>query len=129
MVSVATIAAVVAGPLLTRQGVNGAMAGDVSQLWWLGAGLVGIAAFDFLGDYLRRFTAGKLSLRVQHRLRSRVFDSIQRLDGPAQDSLRTGQVVSRTNNDLQQVQSMMQMCPVPVSVISYYVFGLSLIHI
>lgn len=121
----ATIAAVVAGPLLTRQGVNGAMAGDVSQLWWLGAGLVGIAAFDFLGDYLRRFTAGKLSLRVQHRLRSRVFDSIQRLDGPAQDSLRTGQVVSRTNNDLQQVQSMMQMCPVPVSVISYYVFGIA----
>ncbi|WP_342210835.1 ABC transporter ATP-binding protein [Rothia uropygialis] len=124
IVSVATIAAVVAGPLLTREGINGAMDGEVSKLWWLGAGLVAIAAFDFLGDYLRRFAAGKLSLRVQHRLRSRVFDSIQGLDGPAQDSLRTGQVVSRTNNDLQQVQSMLQMCPVPVSVISYYVFGI-----
>ncbi|MCP3424547.1 ABC transporter ATP-binding protein/permease [Rothia sp. AR01] len=125
VVSVATIAAVVAGPLLTREGINGAVAGQTSSLWWLGGGLVAIAAFDFLGDYLRRFAAGKLSLRVQHAMRSRVFDSIQRLDGPGQDSLRTGQVVSRTNNDLQQVQAMLQMCPVPLSVISYYAFGLA----
>lgn len=120
-----TIAAVVTGPLLTREGVNGAVGGDTSALWTLGAGLVLIAAFDFAGDYLRRFFAGKLSLWVQHRLRGRVFDSIQRLDGPGQDSLRTGQVVSRTNSDLQQVQNMLQMCPVPIAVGAYYVFGIA----
>lgn len=123
--SVGTVAAVVAGPLLTREGVNGAMEGDTSALWLLGAGLVVIAAFDFLGDYLRRFGAGRLSLWVQHRLRSRVFDSIQRLDGPGQDSLRTGQVVSRTNNDLQQVQQMLQLIPVPVAVVTYYTLGIA----
>lgn len=76
-VSVVTIAFVVAGPLLTREGVNKAVGGDSSGLWVLGGGLVLIAACDFFGDYLRRFIAGKLSLRVQHDLRSQAFDAIQ----------------------------------------------------
>lgn len=122
-ISVTTIAFVVAGPLLTREGVNAAMAGETDRLWLLGGGLILIAAFDFLGDYLRRSAAGRLSLHVQHNLRSRVFEAVQRLDGQGQDSLRAGQVVSRTNSDLQQIQTLLQMCPVPLAVLTYYLLG------
>ncbi|MEX8924844.1 salmochelin/enterobactin export ABC transporter IroC, partial [Salmonella enterica] len=73
----------------------------------------------------RRGYAGELSLWVQHTLRSRAFDSIQKLDGAGQDALRTGQVISRTNSDLQQVHTLLQMCPVPLAVLTYYVAGIA----
>ena len=123
IVSFVTIAFVVGGPLLTRLGVNRAVDGDTAGLWLLGGGLVLIAACDFAGDYLRRFIAGKLSLRVQHELRAKAFDAIGRLDGQGQDKLRAGQVVSRTNSDMQQIQTMLQMIPVPLAVATYYSLG------
>ncbi|MDN5586308.1 MAG: ABC transporter ATP-binding protein/permease [Brevibacterium sp.] len=121
--SVVTIALVTAGPLLTRRGVNDAVDGHTAGLAWLVIGLVLIAAIDFVGNYYRRNLAGRLSLWVQHELRAGAFGSIQRLDGHAQDSMRVGQVVSRTNSDLEQVRSMLQMIPVPVSVVTYFVSG------
>ncbi len=74
---------------------------------------------------MRRGYAGMLSLWVQHTLRGRVFDSIQKLDGAGQDALRTGQVISRTNSDLQQVHTLLQMCPVPLAVFTYYIAGIA----
>ncbi|NIF24567.1 salmochelin/enterobactin export ABC transporter IroC [Candidatus Pantoea multigeneris] len=124
LASVSTILFAALTPLLTRQAVNDAMAGNPAQLPWLAAGLLLIALFDFIGNYVRRGYAGELSLWVQHTLRGRAFDSIQNLDGAGQDALRTGQVISRTNSDLQQMHIMMQMSPVPLAVLTYYVVGL-----
>ncbi|WP_107424853.1 ABC transporter ATP-binding protein [Streptomyces antioxidans] len=121
--SILSIVLVTLGPLLTRDGVNRAVAGDSDGIGWVAAGLVLIAAIDFAGNYVRRFTGGKLALDVVHGLREEVFNSIQRLDGPGQDKLRTGQVISRTNSDLQQLQQMLTMLPVPLTVITYYLFG------
>lgn len=91
------------------------------------AGLRAIAdcLFDFIGNYVRRGYAGELSLWVQHTLRGRAFDSIQKLDGAGRDALRTGQVISRTNSDLQQVHTLLQMCPVPLAVFTYYIAGIA----
>ncbi len=108
--SVSTILLAALTPLLTRQAVNDALAGNPARLPWLACGLLLIAFFDFIGNYVRRGYAGMLSLWVQHTLRGRVFDSIQKLDGAGQDALRTGQVISRTNSDLQQVHTLLQMC-------------------
>ncbi len=118
--SVSTILLAALTPLITRQAVNDAIAGDTTLL---ACGLLLIALFDFIGNYVRRGYAGELSLWVQHTLRSRAFDSIQKLDGAGQDALRTGQVISRTNSDLQQVHTLLQMCPVPMAVLTYYVVG------
>ncbi|MYR44371.1 ABC transporter ATP-binding protein [Streptomyces sp. SID5910] len=121
--SILSIVLVTLGPLLTKDGVNHAVAGDSDGIVWVAAGLVLIAAVDFVGNYVRRFTGGKLALDVVHGLREEVFGSIQRLDGPGQDKLRTGQVISRTNADLQQIQQMLTMLPVPLTVVTYYVFA------
>ncbi|MBO0841444.1 MAG: ABC transporter ATP-binding protein, partial [Sciscionella sp.] len=44
-------------------------------------------------------------------MRGRVFASVQRLGGAKQDQLRTGQVVSRANTDLQMVMGFLGMVP------------------
>ncbi|MGE0300874.1 MAG: ABC transporter ATP-binding protein, partial [Pseudonocardia sp.] len=59
----------------------------------------------------RRYLGGRLALDVQHDLRRQVFAAVQRLDGPRQDALRTGQVVSRSITDLQLVQSLLSIVP------------------
>ncbi|HHU7388438.1 TPA: ABC transporter transmembrane domain-containing protein, partial [Escherichia coli] len=84
--SVSTILLAALTPLLTRQAVNDALAGNPARLPWLACGLLLIAFFDFIGNYVRRGYAGILSLWVQHTLRGRVFDSIQKLDGAGQDA-------------------------------------------
>ncbi|MEK8174919.1 ABC transporter transmembrane domain-containing protein [Streptomyces sp. M19] len=78
--------------------------------------LCALAAVQFAAEFTRRFFAGKLALAVQHQLRTAVFASVQRYDGVRQDELRTGQVVSRANSDLQQIQVMLGMLPIPIGV-------------
>ncbi|WP_159394007.1 ABC transporter ATP-binding protein [Streptomyces sp. NRRL F-5755] len=102
------------GPLLARLGVDDAVAGHTGRIGWLAAAMAGLALVQFGAEFTRRYAAGKLALGVQHRLRTEVFDSLQRLDGVKQDALRTGQVVSRANSDLTQVQVMLGMLPIPL---------------
>ena len=60
--SVSTILLAALTPLLTRQAVNDALAGNPARLPWLACGLLLIAFFDFIGNYVRRGYAGMLSL-------------------------------------------------------------------
>ena len=109
-------------PLLTRdaidvatgQGDGGASASVFSGMAPLAAVIavfVGVGVARFLVQVVRRFTAGVLSLDVQHDLRVRLLTALQALDGPAQDRVRTGQVVSRSISDLQGIQGMLAMLP------------------
>jgi len=67
---------------------------------------------NFGGIYLRRYQGGRLSLDVQHDLRTELFDSLSRLDGARQDEMRTGQLVGRAISDLNMVQGLLSMVPV-----------------
>ncbi|MDQ2846115.1 MAG: ABC transporter ATP-binding protein/permease [Actinomycetota bacterium] len=98
-------------PLLTKAVIDDIDRHDSGSTSWAIIGLVAVACGLFGTTFLRRWSAGKLSLNVQHDLRQDVFAAIQRLDGPGQDKLRTGQVVSRANSDLQMVQGLMSMVP------------------
>ncbi|MEU6357087.1 ABC transporter ATP-binding protein [Streptomyces sp. NPDC047072] len=104
------------GPLLAGLAVNDAVAGRPGRAGVLAALLCALAVVQFGAEFTRRYAAGKLALAVQHGLRTQVFDSIQRYDGVRQDELRTGQVVSRANSDLQQIQTMLGMLPIPLGV-------------
>jgi ATP-binding cassette subfamily B protein len=48
---------------------------------------------------------------VQNALRLSILNTVLRLDGAAQDQIRTGQVVSRSITDLQLVQGLLSMVP------------------
>ncbi|ASU82024.1 ABC transporter ATP-binding protein [Nocardiopsis gilva YIM 90087] len=99
------------GPLVTQVAIDGAVAGRVDHIGALIALLLAAAVLQFAGSFARQFLAGKLALSVQHDLRTAAFASVQRLDGGKQDALRTGQVMSRANIDLQLVQGLLSMAP------------------
>ncbi|AZI59389.1 ABC transporter ATP-binding protein [Nakamurella antarctica] len=112
------------GPLLTKFVIDDARAGSTASLGWVIAALVALACVQFGAAFLRRWSGGKLSLNVQHDLRTAVFAALQRLDGAMQDRLRTGQVVSRANSDLQLVQGLLSMVPLTAGQVVLFVFSL-----
>lgn len=109
-------------PLLTGSAVDVATGGiDDSPLVGMLPGaapltavivaLIGVAVGRYLCQFARRFTAGKLALDTQHDLRVRILDTLQRLDGPGQDRIVTGQIVSRSISDLNATQGLVSMLP------------------
>ncbi|WP_367135468.1 ABC transporter ATP-binding protein [Saccharothrix sp. HUAS TT1] len=99
------------GPLLIKVAVDDAVAGRTDRLAWLAVVLVALELLTFGTAFVRRYLGGRLAVDVQHDLRQAVFGAVQRLDGPKQDALRTGQVVSRSITDLQLVNSLLSMTP------------------
>ena len=115
-------------PLLTRDAVDVATgqagAGEsstattlfpsLSPLWAIVACLVIATVARYALQFSRRFSAGILSINVQHRLRVSMLDTVLKLGGPAQDSLHTGQAVSRSISDISTVQGLCAVLPLTV---------------
>ena len=108
-----------AGPILVKFVVDDATAGTTDRLAWLVAALVLMELSTFGTAFVRRYLGGRLALDVQHDLRQQVFAAVQRLDGAKQDTLRTGQVVSRSITDLQIVQGLLMMVPLSVGTVVF----------
>ncbi|GAA1343828.1 ABC transporter ATP-binding protein [Catellatospora bangladeshensis] len=111
-------------PLLIKAAVDDAVAGRTDRLAVLAAVLVGLELLTFGTAFARRFLGGRLAVDVQHDLRQAVFGAVQRLDGPKQDALRTGQVVSRSITDLQLVNSLLSMTPLAFGTVVFAVAAL-----
>ncbi|WP_051772501.1 ABC transporter ATP-binding protein [Saccharothrix sp. NRRL B-16314] len=109
------------GPLLIKVAVDDAVAGRTDRLTWLAVALVGLELLTFGTAFVRRFLGGRLAVDVQHDLRQGVFGAVQRLDGPKQDAMRTGQVVSRSITDLQLVNSLLSMTPLAFGTVVFAV--------
>ena len=78
-------------PLIQRNIIDNSILARKEPIW-PGAVLLIIAALlNFAGVYVRRYRGGRLSLDVQHSLRTELFGSLSRLDGARQDQLHTGQ--------------------------------------
>ena len=112
-------------PLVQRRIIDDVIVTHRESIWPLAGLLLVAAAVNFAGIYLRRYHGGRLSLDVQHDLRTELFDSLSRLDGARQDEIRTGQLVGRSISDLNMVQGIMSM--VPVTLGNIVLFGLSLV--
>src|SRR6266516_3354360 len=101
----------IAIPLIQRAIVDNLTSAAQPAIWPLAAALLVAAAANFAGLYVRRYRGGRLSLDVQHDLRTRLFSALSRLDGTRQDELHTGQIVSRSISDLTMIQSLLSMVP------------------
>ena len=112
-------------PLLARSAVDDAVVGSTQRLGLLAGGLVAVEVLMFGTAFLRRYVGGRLALDVQHDLRQSVFNAVSRLDGGKQDSLRTGQVVSRAITDLQLVVSLLMMIPLSAGSVFFALFSLA----
>ena len=123
--SVTAVGLEAAVPLLTKLAVDDAVAGTTARLGWIIGALLGLGLFRFGAAFVRRYSAGRLALDVQHDLRRAVFSSVQRLDGGKQDALRTGQVVSRSITDLQLVNGLLSMLPLAAGTVVLALFAIA----
>ncbi|ALC05530.1 hypothetical protein CDES_05465 [Corynebacterium deserti GIMN1.010] len=99
------------GDTLTTSVVNAITPTGVSVLTGVITLMIVLALLRYASQFGRRYTAGKLSIGVQHDIRLRTMASLQRLDGPGQDEIRTGQIVSRSISDITSVQGLIAMLP------------------
>ncbi|MGI8756149.1 MAG: ABC transporter transmembrane domain-containing protein, partial [Acidimicrobiales bacterium] len=75
-----------------------------------GAGLV-VASFTGV----RRYSAFREARRTEAVLRDRLFAHLQRLHFAYHDGQQTGQLMSRANNDLQQIQNAVVIVPIAIA--------------
>ncbi len=109
-------AAKVAVPSLVQGAIdNGIVPGDTAALWrWTAAiGVGAVLAAMFTG--LRRYWAFKVSRSVEASLRQDLFAHTQRLHFGFHDRVQTGDLMSRANTDLQQIQAFVVLIPLTIS--------------
>ena len=98
-------------PLIQRDIVNNAILTHRQPIWLGATALIIAAMLNFGGVFTRRYLGGRMSLDVQHDLRTEMFAALSRLDGARQDQLHTGQIVSRSISDVNMVQGLLAMVP------------------
>jgi ATP-binding cassette subfamily B protein len=109
-------AAKVAVPKLVQLGIDEGIEREVDGAlltWSLAILAAGVVAAVFTGA--RRYLAFRVSRSVEAELRHRLFAHLQRLHFAFHDEAQTGQLMSRANTDLQQIQFFVVMIPVTFS--------------
>ena len=91
---------------------------------WLIVALLVVGAFQFVFAYVRRYSAGQISLGVDYDLRTSIFDHLQRLDFARHDEMQTGQLVSRASSDVNLVQNLLMLLPITASNILQFAISL-----
>ena len=81
--------------------------------WSIVLGVVALFSATFTG--LRRYLAFREARWVEASLRDRLFAHLQRLHFAFHDKTQTGQLMSRANTDLQQIQAFVVMIPLTIS--------------
>jgi ATP-binding cassette subfamily B protein len=110
-----TSAKVSTGVIVRNAIDRGIEAGDPGALrrWAVLLGVVAVASASFTG--LRRYLAFREARWVEATLRDRLFAHLQRLHFSFHDRAQTGQLMSRANTDLQQVQLFLVLIPLTIS--------------
>ena len=116
VLGLAWTAARVAVPLLVRGAVDHGIEaddGDALLRWTVAIALVGTVQAVATG--FRRYAAFLVARRAETELRDRMFAHLQGLHFAYHDQAQTGQLMSRANTDLNQVQAFVVMIPLTLS--------------
>ena len=113
-------------PLIQRRIIDDVIITHRQSIWPLAILLLVTAGVNFGGIYLRRYNGGRVSLDVQHDLRTELFDSLSRLDGARQDEIHTGQLIGRSISDLNMVQGLLSMVPITLGNLALFIVSLGI---
>ena len=94
------------------QGIEPGDGAAITRYAWLIVGAGAVAAF-FTG--IRRYSAFREARRAEAALRDRIFAHLQRLHFAYHDGQQTGQLMSRANSDLQQIQNAVVLVPLTIA--------------
>jgi ATP-binding cassette subfamily B protein len=98
--------------LAIDRGIEPADRANITRYAWLIAG-AGLVTASFTG--LRRYSAFREARLAEAALRDRLFTHLQRLHFGYHDGQQTGQLMSRANNDLQQIQNAVVLVPLTIA--------------
>jgi ATP-binding cassette subfamily B protein len=103
------------GVLVQRAVDRGIEADDMGALrhWAIAIAIAAVVVGLFTG--LRRYLAFREARWIEADLRERLFEHFQRLHFGYHDRAQTGQLMSRANTDLQQIQAFLVMIPLTIS--------------
>jgi ATP-binding cassette subfamily B protein len=110
-----TLGKVSVGLLVQRAVDRGIEADDMGALrrWALAIAVAAVLVGSFTG--MRRYLAFREARWIEADLRDRLFAHFQRLHFAFHDRAQTGQLMSRANTDLQQIQAFVVMIPLTIS--------------
>jgi ATP-binding cassette subfamily B protein len=103
------------GLLVQRAVDRGIEADDMGALrrWAIAIGVAALVVGGFTG--FRRYVAFREARWIEADLREQLFEHFQRLHFGFHDRAQTGQLMSRANTDLQQIQAFVVMIPLTIS--------------
>ena len=83
----------------------------------------------FVFGQIRRYAGGRIAWDVDYDMRNAVFAHLQGLDFARHDELQTGQLVSRTNSDLQLVRQLFNQAPNILSNVLQFLLSLGIMFV
>ncbi len=83
---------------------NGIMAGDLDYVWGTGVGMIGFALLGSVCAFLANFLSSWIGARITRDIRSDFFVHILSLSTAEIDNFSTASLITRTVNDIFQVQ-------------------------
>jgi ATP-binding cassette subfamily B protein len=107
-------AAKVAVPLLLSAAIDRSVNGSGSLVSWA-LFIAGLGVVASLASASRRYLAFREARWAETDIRNRLFAHVQRLHFSYHDRAQTGQLMSRANTDLQQVQAFVVMIPITIT--------------
>ena len=88
---------------------NYVLSSDMSGLNRIGLVLIGVITANLIGNYLYMRLLGKISQEVLYKLRTDMFDHLQKLSVPFFDRNEVGRIMSRVMSDVGQLQEFLPM--------------------
>ena len=103
-------------PLLVAAAVDdGIVPGDTGQIVKYSLLILAVGIVQGIGTGLRRYTAFRMSYRVETDLRARLFAHLQLLHFAFHDEAQTGQLMANANTDLYQITQWLTLGPISLS--------------
>ncbi|WP_217586595.1 ABC transporter ATP-binding protein [Lentibacillus saliphilus] len=86
---------------------KGVVAGDISYIWTIGAVMLGVSALAVIVSVLASFYSAKIAMGVGRNIRKDVFSHVQTFSLNEFDQVGTASLITRTTNDITQVQQVL----------------------
>ncbi|REB05286.1 ABC transporter ATP-binding protein [Sporosarcina sp. BI001-red] len=88
---------------------KGVVAGDIPYIWKIGAGMLGVTAVSALAAIVASYFSSKAALGMGRDIRHKVFRHVESFSLQEFDKLGTASLITRTTNDITQIQQVVIM--------------------
>lgn len=97
-------------PTLTSNIIdNGVTKGDISYIWRVGFVMIGISFIGILASIANTFIATRQAQKLGKKLRSEIYEKVEYSSQREFDKIGTASLITRTTNDVNQIQMVSQM--------------------